>query len=600
MIRLPILLLLLILYINAQAQFEDDFRIGVGPDTVFWKGDTDHFVINSGMQLQLNAPEAGSSFIWRKTNIPDSVEFHLFFKMNFSPSSNNLLRVFLQIDTFDLDLASGYYFEIGENGSEDKISFIRIIDGIPLTLAEGSPGIFSSSPASAAVKIKKNAEGVWNVALKLDGDDYYREELEIFDSTIKRYFDQYFGIQCVYTSTRVDKFIFDDIYLKESEADVRPPQVVLHRVLSDDRLVLHFDEVVDKSSVYNANQYDLDVSGNKVETAIFNEFQPLKVELSLANPLESGPLYVMKLNGIKDLYGNEMRDTSLFMYLAVKPMPGELLINEVLFDPYPESHDFIELYNNSDRILSLNSLVIQNFSRNEDFEVLYVEYDLFPSAYLAISSDTLTLKQIYEPEYGSGFMEHKLPALNNDAGNVTIMNSLNGDFHIIDSFDYSEDMHFELLNDAEGYSLERLSFEQDSNDPDNWTSSSSLNNGASPGYKNSQAINNSILQQEKYFELSNQLFSPNNDGYEDQLIINYKLPKEDFLATIKIFNLSGNFIKELCNNESLGRSGILVWNGLGNSGEELLLGPYIILINTFHPEGRVYSQKLLAYLVEEL
>ena len=36
--------------------------------------------------------------------------------------------------------------------------------------------------------------------------------------------------------------------------------------------------------------------------------------------------------------------------------PGDILINEVLFNPYDEGEDFVELYNNTDDTIMLNNV----------------------------------------------------------------------------------------------------------------------------------------------------------------------------------------------------------------------------------------------------
>lgn len=591
MTRSSLLLLYLLAYIPLQAQFFFDFNEGQSSWPGSFAGQTDHFIVQEG-RLQLAAPEAGSTFIHTPTQLPDSLEIGIQFTMDFNPSANNLLRIYLQLDTFDLAGASGYYIEIGENGTEDKISFRRLIDGEALTIAEGNPAEFAEGPIDCRLKVFRDPSGWWELWIKHGEETLFHLDLELFDSTIKGYFDQCFALECVYTSTRTDKFTFDDIYLKERFPDITPPELLTYRVLDQHTLELDFNEILDRSTVLEKSHYHWIEKDSEPVSVHFNEFKPNQVLLTFDAAFDSDRTYTLEIKSIADLKGNALPETYALIFYLPKAleMEKELVINEILFNPFPDGVDFLELYNNSGHILDLDGLEILNSSRSEG--AIYVDDgpDLFPGNYLLICSDTAGLYP-YDLPVDLNYFLLDLPPFNNDKGNITLQYQ----GAMIDSFDYDEDMHFPLISDPEGVSLERISPSLESNDQNSWHSASGLVGGATPGKQNSQfrVFNNSRKAE---FSLLSSVFSPDNDGFEDQMMIHYQLDKAGYLATLMVYDISGQFVRTLVNNRLLGLSGFISWDGLSENASYLPLGPYLIHCQVFDLEGNRLHQKLLVYL----
>jgi len=156
-----------------------------------------------------------------------------------------------------------------------------------------------------------------------------------------------------------------------------------------------------------------------------------------------------------------------------------------------------------------------------------------------------------------------------------------------------------LLFDVEGVSLERISFIGDSDDPVNWHSAAEVAGFATPGYLNSQFID-FISEFEDPFEFTNKIFSPNNDGNSDFLILNYKLEKTGYIANIKIFDIKGRFVKYLSSNLLLGIEGFVKWDGTNQSNELASLGIYIVLIELIHTSGDIKQFKKTCVLADFL
>jgi len=263
-----------------------------------------------------------------------------------------------------------------------------------------------------------------------------------------------------------------------------------------------------------------------------------------------------------------------------------------LFDPFPEGKDFVEIYNSSEKNLQLQGLAIKNEQR-EEVKVIDQSIIVPAMSYLALSEDDDQLLQQYKPDPDANIVVIDLPSFNNDEGNVTLI-SQNGT--TLDVFDYNEDMHFQLIDDTEGVSLERVRFDIESNAPQNWRSASENSRFATPGYANSASI--TVNPSGEMFDLVSETFSPNQDGQDDIMILSYSLDKPNYVANISIYDAAGFKIKELSSNELLGSEGILVWDGTNSDGNIADLGIYIIVAQLFHVDGDVINFKKTTVLAD--
>ena len=154
---------------------------------------------------------------------------------------------------------------------------------------------------------------------------------------------------------------------------------------------------------------------------------------------------------------------------------------------------------------------------------------------------------------------------------------------LIDVIQYNEDQHFTLLQDVNGVSLERVSSERPSTDPSNFHSASETVGFATPGYENSQAFENIRFSGE--ISIEPDIFSPDNDGFQDLLHINYQFSSPGFVASVSIFDRNGRLIKRLVQNELLGSSGTFSWDGITDDNLKARIGIYIVLIEAFNTNG---------------
>jgi len=370
--------------------------------------------------------------------------------------------------------------------------------------------------------------------------------------------------------------------VKAENPDNQPPFVVWGTAISASKAEVIFSEPMDSMQLKNPQNYSL--SGGIGNPGSIEMVSLTQVFLHFVSPLNVGAEYFLEMKNLADECGNPI-ETAEPTIIWDELLPGDLAINEVLFNPYPEGADFVELVNCSDKKIALNRLKLATRNDTLGLKQIYRVSEsrdlLAPGKYLLCTADSLGVTAFYFSECPACFVEMpSFPAFSNDEGYVVLLGENN---QVLDEFRYSESMHSAFLNYREGVSLERVSCAEPANQPGNWYSASENSGFATPGYKNSQAGKGNRLS--VVFEPES--FSPNNDGYNDEYIISYFLPEPGYAANIWIFDTSGAFVFQLGKNELLGTEGQIAWNGCDETGSRLPFGAYVVVAELFNLKGDV-------------
>jgi hypothetical protein len=374
-------------------------------------------------------------------------------------------------------------------------------------------------------------------------------------------------------------------------------------VLSADTIQLFFSEKTDSSSLLSSAAYSIDNSvGNPVSVIpVANDFK--SVLLVLPVQLQQGIIYsCVVISSIKDCAGNlvSASGNSARFALPQPASPGDIVINELLFDPKTGGVDFVELYNNSAKPIDLGTLNIGELdtltNTFSDNELITTEgYLFFPGEYLVLSESGSIVKSQYTTTNPDAFLDMPaLPAMNTTDDVVVIYDAAG---IIIDKVIYTDDMHFDLLNDTKGVSLERIDFSRPSSDLTNWNSAASSVGFATPGYRNSQYL---VAETGSNVTVSPETFSPDNDGYEDVLNISYTFETAGQVANVSVYDASGRLVRRLLKSETLGSGGTVSWNGLNDVNEKAPIGIYVIYFETFEAAGKVHKYKRSCVLAGKL
>lgn len=88
-----------------------------------------------------------------------------------------------------------------------------------------------------------------------------------------------------------------------------------------------------------------------------------------------------------------------------------------------------------------------------------------------------------------------------------------------------------------------------------------------------------------------EIFSPDNDGYNDVLSIHYSLNKEGYTGSIVIYDASGRQNRFLVNNDILGTQGTYIWDGIDDEGQKAKTGIYVVYIELVNLNGNIENIK---------
>ena len=309
--------------------------------------------------------------------------------------------------------------------------------------------------------------------------------------------------------------------------------------------------------------------------------------------IEKGAVYELRVFAdYADCAGNyPPRDTVLTLLYADPPVAGQLLINELLFDPSPGSSDFLEVYNNSLKIFDLRGITVSNSNGNSRSRTLGQSFILRPGEYAVLTPDPVRLLVDFPAARSERIVAFDLPAFPNRSGNVTLTAPSGSD---IDSYDYSEDQHSELLSTVEGVSLERVDPNEPTNAPGNWASAASTAGFGTPTLPNSQRGELATSAQIFQLETTTRTFSPDGDGIEDRFVIIYDAAKSGSFAQLHVFDLDGRPVSSDPAPILLGRTGELMWDGSDADGALVAPGPYVVLVDLFTEDGHTHREKLVA------
>jgi hypothetical protein len=219
---------------------------------------------------------------------------------------------------------------------------------------------------------------------------------------------------------------------------------------------------------------------------------------------------------------------------------------------------------------------------------------MFPGEFYAMTENS----DIVEREYAVRDRQHiislpAMPSFPDDQGLVLLLDAQGKE---LDIFSYKDEYHFPLLSNREGVSLERIDPSSPSQNPANWQSASTDAGYGTPGYVNSQFRQIDPVQGE--INISPLTFSPDQDGHDDQLTIQYKFPGPGYTCSIIIFDHAGRPVRYLIRNNLCGTSGFFRWNGLDEKTHSLPAGVYYLVTEIFNLEGKRKIMKrgiVLAY-----
>lgn len=472
------------LFLNsfAFAQLSEDFSDGEIAYQPTWMGDTGRFSVNANSQLQSKTFFRGDTayLSTASTNNLNTVwEFYV--QMNFDPSTGNLFRYYFTSDNVILNQSlKGYYLQIGESGSTDSYDFYRQTNTSSSKIIDGAAKARSIvDTLKTFIRMVHDKEGYWYLYSRAVDSTNWVLEGSVYDVTHQQ--SNYTGIYIRHTSTRSDKFIFDDINIHQDQIDTIAPSLIFSSILNDSTISIEYNEMLDTLNIRALTSYVLNNSIHPKEIMFNNNSNVIEIVFSGYLPNGNNTL---KMPIYKDIYGNQqsINDSIIFQYtMPVLSNVGDIIITEIMADPTPviamPNVEYIEIYNTSSKIIPLNGFTISDGTSTGVLGNYSIGINEF--VILCKLSDTGLFSQ-----YGKVLGLTTWPTLNNTADIITFKNAKN---EIIDQVSYDLTWYKDMLKRDGGYSLERVDFSNQCSAFYNWMASASQN-GGTPGQINSYWI----------------------------------------------------------------------------------------------------------------
>jgi len=379
--------------------------------------------------------------------------------------------------------------------------------------------------------------------------------------------------------------------------DLDAPSLIRAIALDSINLVLLFDEAIDSVTASDPAHFSIsDAVGSPEKASSISPFFD-RVELRLQHPLTDGKTYSVSVNQLSDCSGNEIGlKNECRTGLAEKVKPGDIIFNEILFNPPSYGYDYLELYNRSSSIINCSELWVASRESTGNLKdpvrLVKEERAFFPGDYLLLTENPDWVAHHY-PNTDESVMipMSSMPSLPDDMGEIVLLNTSTD---IIDELDYDHHWHSPLLSSESGVALERIRTDLPTDLASNWTSAAAASGYGTPGYKNSEYSTDTAAAD--FISVEPKVFSPDMDGYQDFLFIHYHLPMAGFIGTISIYDIYGRMVRKLVDNILWGTEGSFRWDGLDEEQRLLSMGHYVLIIQLLQPNGTIINQKLVTVL----
>lgn len=377
------------------------------------------------------------------------------------------------------------------------------------------------------------------------------------------------------------------------EPDVAGPRIRFASV-SGDSVQVVFSEFVDLSH----SSTGININSKTPMLIEFDVESANLVTLQVEEIAKDEPV-LLEITALSDIKGN-ITDRST-TEVAQQIESGKVFINEIMFDPISDPDDnledqveYVELYNAAGHRVSLEGVVIHDKpDENGEIQIIipdtrykWIESGGYSVIYASeenmkseqpVDMDTDPASIPYEDAF-SIQVERSSLSLSATEDAVYLANS---EGSTIDSVWYDESWHNPNLPSTKGRSLEKINPVGPSNDPGNWGTSTDPSGG-------SWLIENTLYQrpgaapEQTGISFSPNPFSPDADGFEDNLFLNYALDASDYLLRVRIFDRYGREVKKLADGEPAGFNGTLIWDGLNEAGKVNRVGIYIVLFEAYN------------------
>ncbi len=265
-----------------------------------------------------------------------------------------------------------------------------------------------------------------------------------------------------------------------------------------------------------------------------------------------------------------------------------LVINEIKFLETEYEPEWVEIYNRGEEAILLRQWA---FCDSRDTARIDSSVFIYPGQYKILSADTIT---------GYSSLDDSLvlilpgfPTLNNGDDEISLLEAGGG---------WSDRVHYDvdwLEGEETGRnSLERIHPRLDPARAANWGPCTSPER-ATPGKQNSifQLPGTSAAK----ITVSPNPFSPDEDGFEDRVIISGEMPLNSARVRLQIFDIRGRRVRTLIADRFQGSRFDVTWDGRDEEGRRARMGIYIIHMTALNDrEGKISEAKTTVVVAGKL
>lgn len=376
--------------------------------------------------------------------------------------------------------------------------------------------------------------------------------------------------------------------MKAANADNVQPELSAVGLVGSSSCVLIFNkEMNDSAAVRVSNYLSSDVA---IASAKVVEPKADRVVLTFSPALAADTVEISASN-LRCVSGFVLNGATSRLARPQEPQVGDLIINEILYNPDEGVGEYVEVFNKSNKVINLANICITSRLGSGQLKapraVTADSILLFPYKYLLISNDIRSVCSVYSCGEADGVRcDTVLPTLPNKEGNVVLCTANN---YVLDELNYADGMQSPSVVNSRGVALERISPMLSTDDKSNWASASFAENYGTPARRNSQ-YSATTSTADKHYWLDYETFTPDGDGYRDLLTINYKLPESGYSISATVYTPTGLRVKTLANNLPAGTSGVLRWDGRNDTDAICEVGIYIVRIEAVCRDKRINSQ----------
>ncbi len=371
--------------------------------------------------------------------------------------------------------------------------------------------------------------------------------------------------------------------------DTGCPDLMAVYPMDENNIIIGFSE-----TIIGALNPEAFICGNvKATKAKSMDIANMSFVISFEEPFIANKVYTLGLSSsLTDFAGNPPCNSAVKFAIPVEARAGEILFNELLFNPVLPCDDFIELYNNSLSVFDLSDYYFSSTDTETGKEstltaVCSMPELIFPGEIKAFTVTKDAILNYYPCASAANVIEtERLPSMPDEKGIVSLYSRA---LDKIDRVEYSSSMHLLFFSGDEGVSLEKVNPSLPSGFASNWHSASGSCNWATPGAANS--VSDSLAGNTGGVTLSGERVTPDGDGIEDVISVNVFPGGDENVISVKVYDNSGKLIKVLCDRLYAAKGASIIWDGTNGNMERVQRGLYLIMVMSYNSGGEVRRWK---------